>query len=254
VFDAINIEAAGSGTGSGSLSAAPAPLTIDCRITAGVTSGSCDDEFNDAGGGGVFSVTATPDNGSEFSLWDRLECSPEVVGACDLDCGANGADPNCTLSVDDQSGDVSFRVTARFSAVSDPEPTVIQGFVLDTAASPNPVSGVWASAALNEMVVSVDTSDALGFFLHDVATGGDYAAVAVGKLGLLAFSVRDSVQVATGDTPVASLNARAGASLAFTNGVGDLTAAAGATVTLPALDWQVWSRTGGGARAARTGS
>lgn len=236
LFDVIAVDVFISGGGNGTLRGAPAP--IDDLICPG----TCFRDFEDAGGGGVLFVTAEPDASSTFGGWQAPGCTAARPGACSVDCGVDDLDPSCTLSFDDDSGDVTFTLTARFDVASGS--SFLSGTVGDTAASPVPIPGVWVSAALDEIAVKVDTTDAGGSFEFELDSGGAYAVVAVGTTGFMAFSGRDSVTLAAGATGTAAPTARSGAGLAFGDGVGDLVASPGATVSLPALDWQVWSREG----------
>ena len=237
-----DVDTVAVGAGTGTVMGSPNPVDIDCQIAAGVSSGTCTYDFNDAGLGGVIVISAAAANGSIFERWAYSRCAAEVAGACDIVCGANGIESDCTLTFDDQSGDVTFWMYPRFSLVSPPQPTVVEGTAYDTAASPLP--GVWSSVTFIDVEVSTDTTDAAGFFRHDVETGGAYAMLSRGQTGLMAFVTLDSADVASGDTATVDPMAREGHAVAFSAGVGDLAAAGGAEVPLPDLDWQVWSRTG----------
>ena len=237
-----NVDTVAAGAGTGTVTGSPNPVDIDCQIAAGASTGTCTYGFNDAGSGGVIVISADAANGSTFERWAYSRCTAEVAGACDIVCGANGIESDCTLTFDDQSGDVTFWMYPRFSVVSPPQPTVVEGTAYDTTASP--LAGVWSSVTFMDAEVSTDTTDATGFFRHDVETGGAYAMLSRGQTGLMAFVTLDSAEVASGDTATVNPMARQGHAVAFAAGVGDLTAASGAAVALPDLDWQVWSRTG----------
>jgi hypothetical protein len=124
----------------------------------------------------------------------------------------------------------------------EPGPTVIEGTVADTTGAL--VDGVLVSALLSGTSVASDTTEGGGAFSMEVTNAGAYAVTATGKTGLIAFTGLDSIDAVEGATGTVDLSARDMHALALVAPLGDLDATAGSTVTLPALDWQVWSREG----------
>ena len=164
------------------------------------------------------------------------------VGLTDLPTGCMTAvSPKNTLLREGNSHqEVAFRVRCDLPDTS-PEPAVIQGTVTDTAGVA--VDGALVTALLGGVGVETDLTEG-GFFTMEVADPGAYAVTAVGKTGLIAFAGVDSVDALGGQTSTVDLSVRDMHTLALASPLGDLNAAAGSTVTLPGLDWQVWSREG----------
>ena len=143
VFDVITVQVSGAGVGSGRVQSSESFVVLDCPVTNGSVFDSeappCGVTFQDAGGGGLFDVYATPGPGDVFTAWLDPSCTAEKPGACDITCGVNPDPPNeCTLSFDEDSGDVLFKVTAvfdregdtreiRLSTSPDDEPFVVRG-------------------------------------------------------------------------------------------------------------------------------
>ena len=97
-FDIIGVTVQGSGAGSGNVFAQDNDvLHIECFWPG--NTGACQDDFEDAGGGGVFNLIALPNEGSVFAGWT----------------GCNQVNGNiCTLTFGQFIDDTSFAVTARF--------------------------------------------------------------------------------------------------------------------------------------------
>jgi len=124
VFDVIKVQVSGAGVGSGRVKSRESFVSLDCPVTNGSVFDSddppCGVTFQDAGGGGLFDVFATPGPGDVFTAWLDPSCTAEKPGACDITCGVNLDPPNeCTLSFDEDSGDVVFKVTAVFDPEGD---------------------------------------------------------------------------------------------------------------------------------------
>jgi Tol biopolymer transport system component len=97
----ITVRVIGSGDGSGFVRADLPEGDIDCRIQAGVRSGTCEEEFQQSGGVGRFFVGAEPDAESGLTDWD----------------GCSDADGlRCTVTFDDPGDNSTRTVTAEFSA------------------------------------------------------------------------------------------------------------------------------------------
>jgi len=103
VFGQIEVEVSNPGGGNGGVLAPDPNVQIDCQFTAGTsTPFDCKDIFPDAGGGGVFTLEATPAAGSSFAGWTG--CSSENSTICTL-----------TFAT---SFDTSFSVTAQFDLIN----------------------------------------------------------------------------------------------------------------------------------------
>lgn len=108
-FDVIEVTVRGAGTGTGSIIAQDATvLTIECGWPG--NTGACHDDFEDAGGGGVFNLIALPGPGSILAGWTG--CSQ-----------VNGT--TCTLTFGQFIDDTSFSVTARFEPSGEGTNTVM---------------------------------------------------------------------------------------------------------------------------------
>ena len=108
-FSRVQVVVTGAGTGSGLVFSTERDVQVGCRIVAGVgtnQNGECDSEFKDAGGGGVFTLSARPDAGSTFGGWTGCN---EVAGL------------ECTLRFPAESTYVGFAVTAGFESARGPE-------------------------------------------------------------------------------------------------------------------------------------
>jgi hypothetical protein len=98
-FGQIEVKVTNPGGGNGQVVASDPNVQINCQFTAGASSPSpCEDTFPDAGGGGVFTLNATPAAGSTFGSWTGCSSSAGTV---------------CTLTFA-QSFDTTFVVQARF--------------------------------------------------------------------------------------------------------------------------------------------
>jgi hypothetical protein len=102
-IDHVTINVSGAGDGTGTVVAPDPAVNIDCTSTASTETGTCTVGFDDAGGGGVFTLEATP-----------LLPGSEFAGYTGGDCVISGADGTvCTLSF--QAGESpTFNVTANF--------------------------------------------------------------------------------------------------------------------------------------------
>lgn len=99
VFGQIEVNVTNPGNGDGQVVAPDPNVDIDCQFTGGSSTPTpCEDTFPDAGGGGVFTLDATPAAGSTFGGW----------AGCNSSVG-----PVCTLTFQN-SFDTSFVVQARF--------------------------------------------------------------------------------------------------------------------------------------------
>lgn len=108
-FDVIDVTVRGAGTGAGTVMAQdPSLLAISCAWPG--NTGSCDDDFEDAGGGGVFNLVALPSPGSILAEWTG--CS-----------SVNGT--TCTLTFGQFIDDTAFSVTARFEPSGEGTNTVM---------------------------------------------------------------------------------------------------------------------------------
>ncbi len=83
----IDVIVTGAGLGVG-LVTSPAPADIYCTITAGHASGECHAKFDDAGGGGAFTLIATPATGSRFGGFHG--CNSTSGLNCELTFGVGG--------------------------------------------------------------------------------------------------------------------------------------------------------------------
>lgn len=93
-FFEIEVNIVNPGSGAGHVESVEANLDIDCDLSP---NGSCAETFNDAGGGGNFSLEATPSEGSTFLQW--LGCTSTNGNVCNLSFAAS---------------DTTFNVTAYF--------------------------------------------------------------------------------------------------------------------------------------------
>lgn len=101
-FGQIEVKVTNPGGGNGQVVASDPNVHINCQFTAGSSNPSpCEDTFPDAGGGGVFTLDATPAAGSTFGGWNGCNSSVGTV---------------CTLTFA-QSFDTTFVVQARFDLV-----------------------------------------------------------------------------------------------------------------------------------------
>jgi hypothetical protein len=110
-LDLTNIEVtvAGIGDGTGTVLAPDVGVDINCTSTAGTETGLCHDEFDDIGGGGVFTLEATPLlPGSEFAGY---------TGDCSSISGADGTVCTLTFKVGESR---TFNVTANFHLKTPP--------------------------------------------------------------------------------------------------------------------------------------
>jgi hypothetical protein len=110
-YQNIGVTVVGVGEGHGYVYTDESAVNISCSIpTAGVTGNRCEDNFNDAGEGGAFSLVAQPMEGSVFAGWSR---STGEVGCTEVTGNV------CTLRFAVEDEDVHFRVTARFEPFSE---------------------------------------------------------------------------------------------------------------------------------------
>jgi Divergent InlB B-repeat domain len=136
VFNQVEVRVSGAGTGSGLVYSTERDVRVGCRIVAGVgtkQNGECTSVFRDAGGGGVFALTARPDEGSTFGGWTGCN---EVAGL------------QCTLRFPAESAYFLFAVTATFESARGPElgVNVLQngGFELPVVVGDLPTNpGLW---------------------------------------------------------------------------------------------------------------
>jgi hypothetical protein len=100
-FYSITVRVGVNGTGGGVVESNEPAVDIACAGSAGVTSGTCSDMFEEAGAGGVFDLVAIPNEGSVFVSWTG--CS-EVLGT------------TCRLAFSPTAGDTTLNATATFDA------------------------------------------------------------------------------------------------------------------------------------------
>jgi hypothetical protein len=84
-FYRIRVDVEGNGPGSGTVEVSDESVGLTCTITAGSESTGCDDTFDDAGGGGTFTLTAIPSGGSVFTAWSG--CTSVAGPVCTLTFG-----------------------------------------------------------------------------------------------------------------------------------------------------------------------
>ena len=97
-FSVVELSVLGAGTGQGTVVAGDeGVLDLSCSFPS---EGQCGDDFEDAGGGGVFTLVAIPLEGSVFAGWTG--CTSVSGNICTLRF-ADGEEPD-------------FQVTARFEA------------------------------------------------------------------------------------------------------------------------------------------
>lgn len=173
-FDEIRFEVLGAGTGTGAVTAAPDPADLNCTITAGTATGKCSDDFADAGGGGVFNVTASAGAGSTFTGWENLVCMPTNAGPCDIDCGPGNDDETCVLSFDGTAGDVDYELTARFDLVGAVNVVISDDFESNTACNDwsSNVEGNGNFAEISDCAASGGNPDKWRRMQHDVQDVG----------------------------------------------------------------------------------
>ena len=114
----VSVNATPAGSGSGTITSSPSPADFECQIEAGIRVsgiGSCSASFDDAGGGGIIHVTASPAAGSVFAGWDEAFCNADHSDECVVDCGLDDADPSCDLSFTATVGRAAvYQLTGRF--------------------------------------------------------------------------------------------------------------------------------------------
>ncbi len=146
--DRVMITVSGTGDGTGTVLAPDPAVNIDCTSTAGTESGTCTDSFEDAGGGGVFTLEATPlFPGSEF-------------GGYTGDCVISGPGGTvCTLSFD-AGESPTFNVTADFHLNPNPPPsgTDVVSFYNNAAVSAH-LLGPGEVVGAGNLVISHDQRD-----------------------------------------------------------------------------------------------
>ena len=89
-FYRIEVDVEGNGAGSGTVEASDEAVGLNCTITAGSESAGCQHTFDDAGGGGTFTLTAIPGGGSVFTSWSG--CTSVAGPVCTLTFGASAGD------------------------------------------------------------------------------------------------------------------------------------------------------------------
>jgi hypothetical protein len=134
----VEVRASPAGSGAGRVTGDSA-VTIDCLITD--SSAPCSRTFPDAGAGGAFTLTATPDAGSDFVQWSA-SCIADKAGECAVDCGPDMKSSVCTMSFSQDAGDVRFFATAQFDALAAASVTLEDMFASDCAAW---TSTLWSS-------------------------------------------------------------------------------------------------------------
>lgn len=174
-YDEIRFVVSGAGTGTGLVTAGPAPADLDCEITAGVSAGKCSDDFADAGGGGVFNVSAAAGAGSIFTGWENLVCTPTNAGPCDIDCGPADDDATCVLSFDDTAGDVDYELTARFELDGAANVVISDDFESNTACNDwsSTVAGNGDFSESSDCAASGGNPDKWRRMQHDVQDVGN---------------------------------------------------------------------------------
>lgn len=135
----IEVRVSSAGTGSGRVTGDSA-LTLNCPITA--TSAPCSRTILDAGAGGAFTLTATPDAGSDFAGWSA-SCTSDKAGECAVNCGPDMKSPVCAMSFSQDAGDVEFLVAARFEPVGEGSVTLEDTFASGCASW---TSTIWSSS------------------------------------------------------------------------------------------------------------
>lgn len=144
-FDIIEVIVQGAGGGSGSVIAQDADvLTIECGWPGNI--GACEDQFEDAGGGGVFNLIALPSPGSVLAGWTGCN---QVNGT------------TCTLTFGQFIDDTSFSVTARFELSGEGTNSVMFYNAAETSAnlvgpgeSPGPGNLVQSHASARNVTVA----------------------------------------------------------------------------------------------------
>jgi hypothetical protein len=104
-YQRIEISVAGAGEGGGYVYANDPVVNIHCAVNAYTTGNRCEDGFNDAGEGGVFSLIAEPVEGSVFVGWSWPTGQPGCESA---------TEPVCRLRFRVADGNVRYAITARF--------------------------------------------------------------------------------------------------------------------------------------------
>lgn len=90
-FQTITVRVTNAGSGGGRVLAPDPNVQLDCQFAGAASVPSqCVDTFPDAGGGGVFTLEATPDPGSTLSGWTG--CSAVAGTVCTLTFAATGFD------------------------------------------------------------------------------------------------------------------------------------------------------------------
>jgi len=98
-FDKITVVVHGAGTGGGTVVAPDPAVPTNCTLPGP----DCSDNFDDAGGGGVFSLDANPAPGSMFVGFTGCSSAPGLA---------------CTLAFSASSNDTIFNVTATFDLIT----------------------------------------------------------------------------------------------------------------------------------------
>lgn len=112
----ITVNVTGAGLGEGGVFMPLHPEWLLCGIVAGHASGLCSFTNEGITGAGSYQVIVAREGASEFQGWDDQSCMSAVIDACHFDCVADADGEVCELSWDEDSGDVTFDMTARFES------------------------------------------------------------------------------------------------------------------------------------------
>jgi hypothetical protein len=99
-FQEVTVQVTNPGGGNGRVVAPDPNVFLDCHFTgAAAVPAGCSTSFSDAGGGGTFTLEATPDSGHALTGWSGCSSAAGLV---------------CTLTFVATGFDVTFNVQAQF--------------------------------------------------------------------------------------------------------------------------------------------
>ncbi len=159
-FQLIRVVVLSEGQGMGSVVSDEPAVAINCEFTGSTVLSTCQDEFEDAGAGGIFTLTAVPGTMTRFAGWSG--CSSTAGQVCTLTFSAGA--------------DTGFRVMANFQPDEQAGLNLLNngGFEVNVGVGPLPaVTGMWQG----DLVDRLATGRGVGTALRFLATGSTGGAV-----------------------------------------------------------------------------